>query len=446
MTGATAYHIISKPIGPICNLSCEYCFYLEKKNTVFSQDRSFSMGPDILESYIRQYIQSQDIPEIQFAWQGGEPTLLGVDYFKKVVQLQKKYAGGKKISNGFQTNGILLDDHWCDFFLENDFLVGLSIDGPAKFHDQFRLDRAGNPTFKKVYAALNLLKRRRVKFNMMVVVNDANSRHPDEVYRFVKEAGDGFIQFIPLVERIPEIRTEQKKKILCSPPGCATEAIDVKVAPWSVTPRHLARFYIKIFDQWIRNDVGSVFIQFFDTSLGNWMGLGSGLCQFAVTCGATCAIEHNGDIYSCDHYVYQDYLIGNIMEMPLKDIVTSDRQKYFSAQKQKKLVQECIDCKVRRLCNGDCPKHRFETTSKGEAGLSYFCSAYKEIFSHMLPDLKKMEYLIRSGHPASDIMSAGSRTKPLGIKPNSCCPCGSSKKYKKCCGKKGNTRSGHAGY
>ncbi len=436
MANPNQYHIIAKPIGPICNLSCEYCFYLEKKKALFPRVKTFHMAPEILETFIRQYIESQDSSEIQFAWQGGEPTLLGVDYFKKIVRLQKKYADGKTIGNGFQTNGLLLDDQWCDFFSENDFLVGLSIDGPAKFHDRYRVDKSGRPTFKRVIHAVDRLKEHQVKFNMMVVVNDHNSRHPMEIYRFLKESGDGFIQFIPVVERVYKTPGDLEVPALSMPPDSGADNHPFKVAPWSVRPDQLARFYISIFNHWIQNDVGSVFIQFFDTALGNWMGVGSGLCQFAPTCGATCAIEHNGNLYNCDHYVYPEYFLGNIMETSLKDLVVSEKQTHFAAQKQENMTRDCLECKVQNLCNGDCPKHRFEKTARGQSGLSYFCPSYKQIFNHMVPYLKKMGRLIRSGRPASEIMTyrKGMRSRALRIKPNNPCPCNSGKKYKKCCG------------
>ncbi len=440
MSVTKAYNIITKPIGPVCNLSCEYCFYLEKKQALFPRKNSFVMDDDILESYIRQYIESQDIPEVHFAWQGGEPTLLGVEYFKRVTDLQKRYANGKKISNGFQTNGILLDNYWCDLFGENDFLIGLSMDGPVDFHDRYRRDKKGKPTFKKVFSAACLMKRQGIKFNMLAVINDVNSRRPQKTYQFLREAGDGFIQFIPLLERVYDTQMAVREQSLCPPGDSSDQVCSATIASWSVKPEHLAQFYIGVFDEWMQNDVGNVFIQFFDTALGNWMGTGGGgVCHFAETCGTTCAIEHNGDVYSCDHYVYPQYYLGNIMVSPLKEIVASEKQHRFSREKKENLAPECLQCDHLKLCNGDCPKHRFYRTDGTNTEKSYFCSAYKKLFSYMSPYLEKMSHLILSGRPASDIMGNPSRSRTAKIKPNSLCPCGSHLKFKKCCGKKGRS-------
>lgn len=269
------------------------------------------MPHDVLEAYVRQYIASQDLPEVMFFWQGGEPTLLGIDFFRKVVGLQKRYANGKKINNAFQTNGVLLDDRWGQFLTEHGFLVGLSIDGPEELHNRYRVDKRGRPTFDAVMRGLEFLRKHKTRFNTLTVVHEANSRQPLEVYRFLKEVGEGFMQFIPLVERMPDEEARTLGLKLGMPPVPGKRQAH-QLTPWSVKPKHFGEFYLQIFDEWVRQDVGKVFVQFFDVALGNWMGVGSGLCQFAPTCGHAGAIEHNGDLYGCDHYVYPNYRLGNI--------------------------------------------------------------------------------------------------------------------------------------
>lgn len=431
------YSIIAKPIGPLCNLNCRYCFYLEKRH-LFGKDASFKMTLNVLESFIRQYIESQDVPEVVFLWQGGEPTLLGVDFFQKVINLQKKYAKGKKRVNAIQTNGVLIDDHWCEFFSEHDFLVGVSLDGPEELHNCYRIDKKGRPTFKAVMRGLGFLKKHAIRFNTMTVLNDYNSRHPLAVYRFLKEVGDGFMQFIPIVECKPDKRERELGFQLGFPPVPGKENRNPALTSWSVKPKQFADFYIQIFDEWVRKDVGKVFVQFFDTALNNWMGVGSGLCVFAPTCGNAGALEYNGDLYSCDHYVYPQYKLGNILNKPLSELIKSDRQLKFGQDKADSLTGYCLDCDVRFACNGDCPKHRFLYAPDGEPGLSYLCPAYRRIFKHMDPHMQAMSRSVRSGHEAAQVMNAvaeGDRRKQFAsANRNDPCPCGSGRKYKRCCG------------
>jgi len=311
------FHVLTKPIGPICNLDCRYCFYLEKEK-LYPNERQWRMSDEMLEEYIRQYIQDQPVPEINFAWQGGEPTLLGMEFFRKVVELQQKYAGGRKISNALQTNGTLLDNEWCEFLAAHKFLIGLSIDGPRELHDQYRVDKRQKPTFDAVMRGLELLRRHKVDFNTLTVVNRANSQQPLEIYRFLKEIGSEFLQFIPLVERRAYAQSNTPGFDFAEPPEPGHPGDPQSpVTEWSVEAKSYGNFLCAIFDEWVRQDVGRVFVQLFDAALGNWMELGSSLCVFAEKCGAALAIEHNGDLYSCDHYVYPKYHLGNILNQSL---------------------------------------------------------------------------------------------------------------------------------
>jgi uncharacterized protein len=401
---ANGFHILTKPIGPICNLDCKYCFYLEKQK-LYPEEREWRMSDEVLEEYVRQYIDDQPVPEINFAWQGGEPTLLGVEFFRKAVQLQQKYSGGKMISNAIQTNGTLLDAEWCEFLAGNKFLVGLSIDGPRELHDKYRVDKGQAPTFDAVMRGLELLKKHKVDFNTLTVVNRANSRQPLAVYRFLKEIGSQFIQFIPLVERQPSAQTKAMGLDFAAPPDL--EQRDDNQSPvtaWSVEARQYGKFLCAIFDEWVRKDVGQTFVQLFDVALGNWMGLGSSLCVFAEKCGVALAMEHNGDVYSCDHYVYPKYHLGNVMNQSLGEMVHSKEQTKFGSDKLDLLPQYCRKCEVRFACNGECPKHRFIKTPDGEDGLNYLCAAYKRFFNHIDRSMHTMAQLLHQGRAAAEIM------------------------------------------
>ena len=325
------FHILTKPIGPICNLDCKYCFYLEKEK-LYPGERQWRMSDEVLAEYVRQYIEAQPGPEVFFAWQGGEPTLLGVDFFRKAVAFHKKFAGGKTVSNALQTNGTLLDDEWCQFLAAEKFLIGLSIDGPRELHDQYRVDKGQKPTFDRVMHGLELLKQHRVDFNTLTVVNDANSKQPLEVYRFLKSIGSEFLQFIPLVER--KAQANEAGLEFAAPPDLGRAGNgESPVTSWSVDAAQYGNFLSAIFDEWVRQDVGKVFVQLFDVALGNWMGLGSSLCVFAERCGSALAIEHNGDLYSCDHYVYPKYRLGNLMNQSLGGMAGSPQQMKFGNDK-----------------------------------------------------------------------------------------------------------------
>lgn len=461
----TAFHVMTKPIGPICNLDCKYCFYLEKEELYTGERRerpSWAMPDDVLETYIRQYIEQQDIPEISFAWQGGEPTLLGVRFFERVVELQKKYANGKRVWNALQTNGTLLDDEWGAFLGKHGFLIGLSIDGPRELHDTYRVDKKGRPTFDAVVRGLEVLKKHRVEFNTLTVVNRKNSQHPLEVYRFLKGIGSGFIQFIPLVERAAHAPMQTPDGLIQLSLAAPPKPDDARspVTDWSVRAEDYGEFLTTIFDEWVRRDVGSVFVQMFDVALGSWAGMGASLCVFSEKCGAALAMEHNGDVYACDHYVYPEFKLGNIRDTPLKELVFSPEQVKFGADKFDSLPRQCRECEVRFACNGECPKHRFIRTRDGEWGLNYLCAGYKRFFTHVDPYMQAMARLLHSGRAPAEIMEILARREspvpppallaqgPMakrhaspatasksaaGPGRNDPCPCGSGQKYKKCC-------------
>ncbi len=443
-----AFHVMTKPIGPICNLDCKYCFYLEKEK-LYPDKSNWRMPENVLERYVQQYIESQDVPEISFAWQGGEPTLIGVDFFRRVAAYQQKYAGGRKITNAFQTNGTLLDDEWCSFFKENAFLIGLSIDGPRKYHDRYRVDKEGKSTFDEVCRGLQFLKKHSVDFNTLCVVNRFNATAPLEVYEFLKTEGSGFMQFIPLVERAgrPESGLDlAEPPVLLADGGRISlrilgESAGPGVTPWSVEPLAYGEFLCAVFDRWVRNDVGRAFVQIFDVQLGIWLGMPSSLCVFGQTCGNAMALEHNGDLYSCDHYVYPQYKLGNVMDTPIRAMLDSEQQRRFGADKFNTLPKYCRECDVQFACYGECPKHRFAKTPDGEAGLNYLCAGYKRFFRHIDPYLTTMAQLLQQGRGAYEIMDvlrAKEQTpaRPGGHKAgrNDPCPCGSGRKYKKCCG------------
>jgi uncharacterized protein len=381
-SGPDHFHVMAKPSGAICNLNCKYCFYLEKES-LFDSAATFRMSDAVLEAYIRQQAEEQRGNEVVFAWQGGEPTLMGVDFFRKAVDLQRRYANGRTVQNAFQTNGVLLDDAWCEFLKAENFLVGISLDGPQPLHDRYRVDKGGKPTFDRVIRGLNLLKKHGVEFNTLTVVHRENALQPLAVYDFLKSTGSRFLQFIPLVERIGETS---------------------EVTPASVEPGDYGEFLTAIFDHWVRHDVGKVFVQLFDVSLGIWMGHPAGLCLFSETCGNAVALEHNGDVFSCDHFVYPRHKIGNLLNTSLGDLVRSPQQRGFGQAKADTLPRFCRECDVRFACHGECPKNRFRQTPDGEAGLNYLCAAYKRFFHHANPAMRGMAYLALNRRPPAEIM------------------------------------------
>jgi uncharacterized protein len=372
------YHVMVKPRGAICNLDCEYCYYLEKEQ-LYPQS-SFQISIELLETYTRQYIEAQQSSEVTFSWQGGEPTLAGLPFYEKAVELQKKYSRPEqKVLNTFQTNGLHLDAEWSEFFKRNNFLVGLSLDGPAYIHDAYRLDKGGHPTFVRVIRALRLLQDHNVDFNILACIHAASVTHPLEIYRFLRdEAQVHFMQFIPVVTK--------------------------KTTPYAITAQQYGNFMCTIFDEWVRRDVGQIYVQLFDVALAAWAGLPPGLCVFSETCGNALALEHNGDLYSCDHFVSPAYLLGNIQQHPLNVLVSSEKQLRFGQDKRDTLPRQCRECEVRFVCNGGCPKDRFLHTAEGEPGLNYLCSGYLTFFKHIASPMQFMASELRLNRAPANVM------------------------------------------
>lgn len=424
-TTPIAFHIMAKPTGSACNLRCEYCFF-QKKEKLYPKS-NFRMSEDVHEAYIKQLFDAHQVPQVTVAWQGGEPTLMGLDFFRHSVQLQKKYAKpGTLVENTFQTNGILLDDEWCRFFHENNFLVGLSLDGPKELHDTYRKDKGGRGTFDRVMRAAQQLRNHKVEFNILCAVNRKNADYPLEVYRFFRdELGVKYIQFIPVVERDNESGFQEGST----------------VTDRSVQPDQWGDFLIRIFDDWIRKDVGQMFVLNFDGALAGWLGRAGTVCIFGPTCGMGMALEHNGDLYSCDHFVEPNYSLGNILKTPMIELVASGKQRKFGQDKRDALPQYCLNCEFIHICNGECPKNRFVETPYGEQGLNYLCEGYKAFFGHADRPMKIMAGLLQRGRLAEEVMTL-MKTKERGgknvsAKPgrNEPCFCGSGLKFKKCHGK-----------
>jgi uncharacterized protein len=388
-----------KATGPLCNLNCQYCYYLEKQK-LYPHTRQWTMPDTVLDSFIRQYIAAQDTPSVTFIWQGGEPTLLGREFFEKVVRLQKLYAGGKRIENVLQTNGMLLDDRWGEFLARNRFLVGVSIDGPEELHDIYRRDKQGKATFGRVMRGLASLRKHKVEFNTLTAVNRKNSYAPLSVYRFLKEIGSTFIQFLPVVERLAD--TAEPKGLRLLKPEMAVPAA---VSEWSVEPLQYGKFLCTIFDEWVRHDVASYFVQIFDVALESWVGLPQNLCVFNPRCASALALEHNGDVYSCDHYVFPENKLGNLRQTPLASLAESCQQRTFVQAKRHGLPRECVRCEVRFACNGECPKHRFVQSPEGETGLNYLCTAYKLFFKHIDPYMKFMANELKEDRAPANVMA-----------------------------------------
>jgi uncharacterized protein len=402
---------MAKPTGAVCNLDCHYCFFLTKE--ALYPGSQFRMSQDIQRTFIRQYIQAQKVPEVQIAWQGGEPTIMGLEFFQRAVKYSNQYKKyGMQISHAIQTNGTLLDSAWAKFFQSENFLVGISLDGPQAMHDAYRVDKGGQPTFHRVAKAIQLLKEYKVEFNILCTIHAANGDQPLEVYRFFRdEIGAQFIQFIPIVERI-----NPTAKVLTNPPGQSSDQPESpikevyrqagnQVSTRSIRAEQYGNFLIAIFDEWVRRDVGKVFVQMFDVALANWAGSPPGLCIHSETCGNALALEHNGDLYACDHFVEPDYLLGNIQGTPLADLVGSAKQRKFGEDKRDTLVSDCLACPVLFACRGGCPKDRFMTTNKGEYGLNYLCAGYKKFFQHINDAMKFMTNELNHRRPPSNVMN-----------------------------------------
>lgn len=379
-------YVMTKPVGAICNLACKYCYYLEKTNLYKENTSKFVMSDSLLEKFIEEYINSQTMPQVLFTWHGGETLMRPLSFYQKVVELQKKYANGRTIDNCIQTNGTLLNDEWCEFFRDNHWLVGISIDGPQEFHDEYRKNKQGKPSFMKVMQGIHLLNKHQVEWNAMAVVNDYNADYPLEFYHFFKELGCHYIQFTPIVERIhPHADGRHLAHVLQK---------EEKLADFSVSPEQWGNFLCTIFDEWVKNDVGEYFIQIFDATLANWMGAQPGVCTMAPTCGHAGVMEFNGDVYSCDHFVFPEFKLGNIYEKSLIEMMYSEKQIQFGQQKRDSLPNKCKECNYLFACNGECPKNRFLTTEDGEPGLNYLCKGYYQFFDHVAPymDFMKRNY------------------------------------------------------
>lgn len=383
---AKPLYVMTKPVGAVCNLACDYCYYLEKLN-LYKDSSKYVMSDELLECFIREYINSQTMPQVLFTWHGGETLMRPLSFYKRVVELQRQYANGRTIDNCIQTNGTLLTDEWCEFFRQHNWLVGVSIDGPQEFHDEYRRNRQGRPSFAKVMQGINLLKKHGVEWNGMAVVNDYNADYPLEFYHFFKEIGCRYIQFAPIVERLSP---HQDGRHLASP-----LQQDEKLADFSVSPEQWGNFLCTLFDEWVRNDVGQYFIQIFDATLANWVGEQPGVCSMAKTCGHAGVMEFNGDVYSCDHFVFPEFKLGNIYEKTLVEMMYSERQQQFGLDKQRTLPSQCKECEFLFACNGECPKNRFAKTASGEPGLNYLCKGYFQFFKHVAPymDFMKKELL-----------------------------------------------------
>ena len=484
-----------KPVGPACNLGCAYCYYLGKDRLLYGDAGSPGrISDELLERFIREYVSAnQSLPEISFAWQGGEPTMLGVEFFRKAVELEKRHVPpGVRIANSIQTNGTLLDDELARFFHDNEFLVGVSLDGPRELHDANRRDKSGGPTFDRVMAGVELLRKHRVQFNALVVVSKANATRPADVYRFLRDqAGVQFMQFIPCVERLNDFGLRISEfglngdgtgdRALGIGNGAASNAQcpitnNPAVTEWSVGPEEFGSFLCGVFDEWLAGDVGRIFVQTFDTMLGLWMGLGSSLCVFAPTCGLAVAMEPDGAVYACDHFVYPEYRLGRLGEATGDGLPTSlvemvhgegSRQRQFGRDKADRLPDCCRQCRFLFACNGECPKNRFALSSTGQPGLNYLCPGLKRFFTHIDPWMKLMAAEVKAGRPAANVMNFGSRISDCGLTeankakseirnsksemgslrrrvgvdgpptPNGPCPCGSGRKFKRCCGRRG---------
>lgn len=390
---------MAKPSGSICNLDCKYCFYLEKDKLYPDRNKNWKMSDETLELFIKQQINAQQGQDVDIAWQGGEPTLLGIKFYEKAVELAEKHRGSKDVHFTFQTNGILIDDNWCKFFKRNNVLVGISIDGTAELHDAYRVTRSGKPTHDKVMSGIEYLIRHNIEFNTLTVVNNVNAKHPLEVYRFLKSIGSKFMQFIPLVEQSASDVSETELTLIHP-----DSKLKASVTDWSVPAWQYGEFLNKIFDEWVRRDVASIYVQTFDTTLGSWCNQGGGACTFAPTCGSALALEANGDLYTCDHYVYPEYKLGNIHEIPIKTLHQSDKAVGFGVAKKSRLTPECKSCDFKFACNGGCPKQRFTSSRSGAHHHNYLCDGYLHYFKHTAPYMAAMRGLLNSGRPASDIM------------------------------------------
>ena len=394
---AKPLYVILKPAGAHCNLACKYCYYLEKSH-LYQNSLRHLMSDEMLEQFTREYIEAQTMPQVLFTWHGGEPLMRSIDFYKKALELQKKYAHGKQIDNVIQTNGTLLTDEWCEFFAQNHWLVGISIDGPQEYHDHYRVTPAGKPSWEKVMQGIQLLKKHRVEWNAMAVVNAYNAEHPLEFYHFFRDNGCQYLQFTPIVERLTE---HEDGRTLAS----LADDREIPLTDASVTPQQWGNFLCTIFDDWVRHDVGKTFVEIFDCTLANWMGVLPGICAYSKECGHAGVMEHNGDVYSCDHFVFPEYKLGNIRDQSLIDMLYGEKQQAFSRLKHTSLPRQCKECDMEFACHGECPKNRFEKDKYGEPGLNYLCQGYYQYYSHVAPYMDFMKRELLAQRPPANIMN-----------------------------------------
>ena len=393
---AKPLYVMLKPAGAHCNLTCKYCYYLEK-NKLYPITQRHQMSDEMLELFTREYIEAQTMSQVLFTWHGGEPLLRSIDFYRKALSLQQKYAGGRRIDNVIQTNGTLLTDEWCEFFAQNHWLVGISIDGPQPDHDHYRLTAAGKPSWKKVMQGIKLLKKHGVEWNAMAVVNAYNVNHPLEFYRFFKENGCQFLQFTPIVERLT--RHEDGRTL-----ASLADKDEISLSEASVAPEQWGYFLCAIFDEWVRKDVGKIFVEIFDCTLANWMGISPGICAYSKECGHAGVMEHNGDVYSCDHFVFPEYKLGNIRDHSLIDMLYGEQQQEFSRLKHSSLPRQCKECDMEFACHGECPKNRFMKDKYGDSGLNYLCPGYYHYYQHVAPYMDYMKQELMAQRPPSNIM------------------------------------------
>lgn len=393
---AKPLYVMLKPAGAHCNLACKYCYYLEK-NKLYPTAQRHLMSNEMLEQFTREYIEAQTMNQVLFTWHGGEPLLRSIDFYRKALSLQQKYAGGRRIDNVIQTNGTLLTDEWCEFFAQKHWLVGISIDGPQPDHDHYRLTAAGKPSWKKVMQGIKLLKKHGVEWNAMAVVNAYNANHPMEFYRFFKENGCQFLQFTPIVERLT--RHEDGRTL-----ASLADKDEISLSEASVAPEQWGYFLCAIFDEWVRKDVGKIFVEIFDCTLANWMGISPGICAYSKECGHAGVMEHNGDVYSCDHFVFPEYKLGNIRDHSLIDMLYGEQQQEFSRLKHSSLPRQCKECDMEFACHGECPKNRFMKDKYGDSGLNYLCPGYYHYYQHVAPYMDYMKQELMSQRPPSNIM------------------------------------------
>ena len=411
INGPAAFNIMLKPAGSLCNLDCHYCYYLDKAEIYGGREPR--MTEEMLEDVIREYIAANDVPEVTFNWHGGEPLVLGLDFYRKALELEKKYAADKTVHNTIQTNGTLLDAQWADFFRDNGFLVGISLDGPKDIHDKYRKDKGGAPTFDRVLRGLQYLRERDVQFNTLSTVNKASEGRGQEVYHFLKSVGSRYMQFMPVVEHVKYPLDAHGKPRKSARPFIVDPATEgAQLAFWSVSSQGFGQFMCDIFDVWVRNDVGRYYVGLFDAALANWCGVMPGTCVYGRTCGGNSVIEHNGDLYPCDHFVYPKYLLGNIREQTIRCMMESPTQVRFGIDKRNTLPSKCFRCKYLFACNGECPKHRFNKSENGDTGLNALCEGYYKFYDHVAPYMEIMKGLLENGQPPAYVIPWARMRRP----------------------------------